>query len=167
MHSREIQFKEVVSGYKDKIYRLVWSFIRNEADCEDLIQNILIKIWKNFDSFRDQSSIGTWIYKISLNTIIDFTRRNKRMHEIENNDDIENIQMFDERSDVERNFIQNERLDILYSCINRLSIIEKTLITLYLEDMKYSEIADIMGISKKNVSVRLVRIKQKMNSMLQ
>jgi RNA polymerase sigma-70 factor (ECF subfamily) len=167
MQSRELHFKEVVSDYKDKIYRLTWSFVRNEADCEDLIQSILIKIWKNFDSFRNHSSMGTWIYKISLNTIIDFTRKNKLPHNVSNDNNIENLNVMDEGGDVEHKFIQNERLAILNACINRLSLIERTLITLYLEDMKYSEIADIMGISEKNVSVRLVRIKQKMNSMLQ
>jgi RNA polymerase sigma-70 factor (ECF subfamily) len=81
-------------------------------------------------------------------------------------DGFEDIPIVDAHSDVEYHFIQNERLAILNTCINQLSIIEKTLITLYLEDMKYSEIAEIMGISEKSVGVRLVRIKRKMNSML-
>jgi len=166
MHHGELKFQELVSDYKDRIYRLSWSFVRNEADCDDLVQNILIKIWKNFDSFRNQSSIGTWIYKISLNTIIDFTRKNKFPQSISSNNRIENLHIIDETSDIEDSYIHDERLTILNTCINRLSLIERTLITLYLEDLKYGEIADILGISEKSVSVRIVRIKHKMNKML-
>jgi len=166
MESKEKFFKSIIADYKEKIYRLSWTFVKDQTDREDLFQNILIKIWQNLDSFKNQSSFGTWLYRISLNTILDYTRKNNRKRQISNHNKIEDLQIKDESVDIEGNMIQLERLSILNKCIQELSMIEKSLITLYLEELKYSEIADIMGISEKSVGVKLTRIKQKMNKML-
>ena len=166
MKEKEKIFRDIINQHYDKIYRLSWSYIRNCSDHEDLIQNILIKIWQYLETFNHKSSIGTWIYKVTVNASIDFIRKEKRKP-YNLNETADNEKIIDAENDIERNFIKKEQLKILHRCIKRLSIIEQTLITLYLEDLKYSEIADILGISEKNVGVKLLRIKKKINSFLQ
>jgi RNA polymerase sigma-70 factor (ECF subfamily) len=110
--------------------------------------------------------VGTWIYRISVNTCIDFIRKKKSNPDLSSIARINNEQIIDDNENIEKNYFKDERLTILHRCINRLSVIERTLISLYLEELKYSEIAEIIGISEKNVSVRISRIKKKMNKML-
>jgi len=166
MQNKDEIFKSVFFDYQDRIYRLVWSFLEDKNDLDDLFQSVLLKIWKNLDSFKNRSSLGTWIYRITVNTLIDFRRDKKRKQDITLKMEIENEKIQDEDQDIEQKMIKNERLEILNYCIKQLSLIDRTLIVLYLEELKYSEIADVLGISEKNVSVKLARIKKKMNRML-
>lgn len=80
---------------------------------------------------------------------------------------IEDLSIPDSKESVEHAVISSEKLQILYQCINRLSFLEKTLLSLYLEDLSYKEIADVLGISKANIGVRLHRIKKKLNRFLE
>jgi len=160
MKSKEKTFERILMDYQDKIYRLCWSYIQNEEDRKDLLQNILIKIWKNLESFNEKSSLSTWIYRLSVNTSIDYMRQSKKHNYLSTNTNISNLNIVDNSNNVEENFVLSENLKLLYKCINQLSFIDKTLTNLYLENLKYREIAEIIGISEKNVSVKLYRIKK-------
>ena len=160
MYTKEEIFKRILFDYQDKIYRLCWSYVQNEDDRKDLFQNILLKIWKNLDSFKDDSSISTWIFRLSVNTSIDYMRQNKKMKRLSTQINLSKLNLIDKSNDIEKNLLLSENLKLLYQCINQLSFIDRTLIYFYLEDLKYREIAEIIGISEKNVSVKLVRIKK-------
>lgn len=160
MKSKEKTFERILVDYQDKIYRLCWSYIQNEDDRKDLLQNILIKIWKNLESFNEKSSLSTWIYRLSVNTSIDYMRQSKKHNYLSTNTNISNLNVVDNSNNVEENFVLSENLKLLHKCINQLSFIDKTLTNLYLENLKYREIAEIIGISEKNVSVKLYRIKK-------
>ena len=160
MSNKETIFEQIISEYQHKIYRLCWSYVQNEDDRNDLFQTILLKIWNNLDSFKDNSSLGTWIFRLSVNTSIDYIRKNKNLAHMSTHVDISNLSIIDTSNDVEKNLLLSENLKLLYRCINQLSVIDRTLIYFYLEDLKYREIADILGISEKNVSVKLHRIKK-------
>jgi len=106
------------------------------------------------DNFEGRSKLSSWIYRIALNTALSQTRKNQKdplfqAHEIE-----------DMPADVESG--DNHKIQAMYAAIKQLKDTEKAVILLYLEDKSYQEIADIIGISIKNVSVRLVRIKRKL-----
>jgi len=160
MKKKEEIFKRILLDYQDKIYRLCWSYVQDDADRKDLFQNILLKIWNSLDSFKDKSSVSTWIFRISVNTSIDFVRKNNSVKHSSPEIDISNLNIIDSSSDVEKNYLISENIELLYKCINRLSFIDRTLVYFYLEDLKYREIAEILGISEKNVSVKLHRIKK-------
>jgi len=160
MTSKEEKFRQIVIDYQDKIYRLCWSYVQNEDDRKDLLQNILIRIWKSLDSFKDKSSLSTWIFRLTINTSIDFIRRNKKNNRLSTQTDISDLNIVDHSNDVEKSLIISENIVLLHKFINQLSFVDKTLVYFYLEDLKYKEIADILGISEKNVSVKLYRIKK-------
>lgn len=164
MKNKEKTFEQILIDYQDKIYRLCWSYIRNEEDRKDLLQNIFMKIWKNLESFNEESSLSTWIYRLSVNTSIDYMRQNKRHRYVSASTNISNLPIVDQSNNVEENFVLSENVKRLHECISQLSFIDKTLTNLYLENLKYREIAGIIGISEKNVSVKLHRIKKWLRS---
>ena len=164
MSEKQDLFKNILSEYKDKIFRLCCAYVTLAEDRKDLYQDILMRIWKGLDSFRQQSSIGTWIYRISVNSSIDFIRKENRKRLTNVQIGIDDLQIADQSQDTEKDIILSEKLRFLYECMNRLSFLDKTLVTLYLEDLSYKEIADILGISENHVGVRLHRIKKQLNT---
>ena len=163
METREEKFKAILSDHKDKIYRLCCSYARQEEDRKDMFQNAMIKIWKNIASFKGDSSVSTWIFRITVNSCIDFKRKEKREKEILCNENISDLNLTDKNKNIEQNLITSEKLKILFKFLEKLSFIDKTLMSLYLEDLNYQEIAEIIGISEKNVSVKIYRIKKTLN----
>lgn len=166
MDTKEENFKKLLSEFRDRIYRLCCSFVFYEDDRKELFQEILIKIWRNIDRFKGESSVSTWIYRVSLNTCIDFRRKTSRQEMLltainENNEGI-----IDKTENLEKKYIMSEKIEMLYKYINRLSFLDKSLVSLYLEDLSYKDISEILGISEKNVSVKLHRIKKILNSHL-
>jgi RNA polymerase sigma-70 factor (ECF subfamily) len=165
MEKQEDLFKKIVTDFQDKIYRLCWIYVQNGSECDDLMQDIYVKIWRNLKKFKKQSALGTWIYRVVVNTCIDF-KRNKNTRNTVHLDKIDLERMTDGEKDVENKIIEYEEIQILQHCIRRLTDIEKAIIALYLEEFKYSEIAEIIGISEKNVGVKISRIKNKMKAFL-
>ena len=165
MDKQEEIFKTVVNDFQIKIYRLCWIYVQNDSECDDLMQDIYVKIWRNLKNFKNQSALGTWIYRVVVNTCIDFLR-NKNMRNTIHLEKINYERITNDEKDVENKIIESEKLQILQHCIQKLTEIEKIIITLYLEELKYSEIAEIIGISEKNVSVKISRIKNKMKNLL-
>jgi RNA polymerase sigma-70 factor (ECF subfamily) len=160
MEKQEDIFLSIVNNFQDKIFRLCWSYANNKTDCEDLVQEIYIKIWRNLKSFNNVSKIETWIYRIAVNTCIDFFRKNKRGN-LYSFEKITSVKSLNHEITIEDSFIESEKLQQLHFCIQKLNEIEKLIIALYLEDIKYSEIAEIIGLTEKNISVRISRIKEK------
>ena len=133
----------------------------SEADREDLFQEITIQLWKSYASFQHRSKLSTWLYRVALNTAIAQQRREKRMPQTTSLSEVEmRIQ------DASKGEKDEEALQDLQHAIRRLKSIERAIIFLYLEEKSYQEIADIIGISPKNVGVKIVRIKAKLLNML-
>ncbi|MCX6237399.1 MAG: RNA polymerase sigma factor [Bacteroidia bacterium] len=135
-------------------------FYRN-PDKEDYYQEILIRLWKAYPSFRNQSAFSTWLYRVALNTAIDIIRKQSLQPR------------YTELSKFEYNLPESESntgseiKDKLYLAINQLSDIEKAIILLYLEEYSYHEIGEIIGISESNVGVRINRIKNQLIKILE
>jgi len=117
----------------------------------------VLQIWKAFPSFRNESRITTWMYRIALNTAISYFRKEKRMPGSQTLSSQE-LQMPD--------LDTNEDLEILHQAIQHLTQVEKAMIILYLDEKSYQEIADIMGITLSNVGVKINRIKTKLEKIV-
>lgn len=153
------EFLTVLEKNKGVIKKIVLSFSRGIEDREDLEQEILIQLWKSFQSFRGDSKISTWIYRIALNTALMEVRKRKKSIEKEDYENYKDSLVHEETNQI-------EQIQLLYNAIDKLSDIEKAIIILYLDDMTYEEISDILGITVKNVGVRLVRTKRKLEVIL-
>ena len=117
---------------------------------------VLVKLWQGYDSFQGKSDLRTWIYRVSLNTCISIDRKKKRR---KTQPLLEGIDLFD------KNDADNRQTDMLHERIGRLQPFDRAIVLLWLENMSYDEIAQIVGISVKNVSVKLYRIKEQLKQM--
>lgn len=154
----EKEFLEVIHDYQKIIYKICRVYRDSREDQEDLFQEIVYQLWKSYPSFKGESKVSSWIYRIALNTSIAIYRKSKIL--------FDNYQEFPEHihpSD-EKTISENE--ERLFWALRKLNDSEKAVISLYLEDFNYREIAEITGLSESNVGVRLNRIKNKLKEIL-
>lgn len=156
MEISEQEFSKMVKTHKSTIYTVCYMFSNDEDEVADLFQETLIRIWRGLPSFNGESDIKTWIYRIALNTCINIDKKKKRRAETELSMD---INLF---TDSDR---ETEQINILHKRISRLLPLDRAIVLLWLEDISYEEIGAIVGISSKNVSVRLVRIREQLKAM--
>ena len=133
-----------------------YMFSKDNAEVEDLYQEILINLWRSLPKFEQRSSVKTWIWRISLNTCISIDRKKRRRSSLPLELDI------DLYNDSDRD---TKQIKLLHERINRLGPFDRAIILLWLENMSYEEIGAIVGISEKKVSVRLYRIKEQLKTM--
>jgi RNA polymerase sigma-70 factor (ECF subfamily) len=152
------EFSELIQKNQRIIHKITMIYANSSADREDLFQEICLQLWKSYPGFREEAQFSTWIYRVALNTAISNIRKSKNSLSFEPLRETDRIP--DESSD------ETEQVKLLYSAISKLNRIEKAIILLWLEEKNYEEIASIMGTSKTNVSVKLVRIKRKLEEMI-
>ncbi|RSC92938.1 RNA polymerase sigma factor [Tenacibaculum singaporense] len=157
MNNKEQNFEQLYKGLKDKIYRLCLGFMGNTDDADDLFQEVLIKIWNNIDNFREESSINTWVYRITTNTALFSLNKIKKSRKNHTNLIPKNLIT---ENNQEHLFCEQDKVSKLYQAISSLKEIDRIIISLLLEDNSYKEIADITGINISNVGVRINRIKK-------
>lgn len=146
----ESRFSELVENNKNRINQICSVYAKSEEDRKDLVQDVLMNIWKSLPSFEHRANINTWLYRITLNVCL----RSKYEKVRRTNVQLENIR-FEPISDVPK----NEKYEHLYHCINQLNDTDKAVTILFLEDLSYKEIAEIVGISENYVAVKIKRIK--------
>lgn len=157
MDSLELEFARIVREHKGTIYTVCYMFSKDEDEVADLFQDILVNLWKGFSGFRGESSARTWIYRVSLNTCISAERKKKRRGEIIPLD--MDINLFDDSAE------DLKQIRMLQNRISRLGPFDRAIVLLWLENLSYDEIGAIVGITAKNVSVRLFRIKEQLRNM--
>ena len=151
------QFTNIYQDHYDKVYRLCLGYVNgDEPLAKDLAQEAFIKVWEHLDQFKQKSSIGTWIYRITVNTCLLFIRKNKKgsYNLPETEQDNANV--------VEEEKTHQNRLKQMYACIQQLKETERIVILLVLEGLAQKEIAEITGHSHQNIRVMMHRIKEKL-----
>ena len=156
MDNKETDFSRIVREHKSTIYTVCYMFSKDKQEVDDLFQEVLVKLWQGYATFQGKSDLRTWIYKVSLNTCISIDRKKKRR---KTQPLLEGIDLFD------KNDADNLKTDMLHERIGRLQPFDRAIVLLWLENMSYEEIAQIVGISVKNVSVKLYRIKEQLKQM--
>ena len=130
-------------------------FPRDAMEREEVFQDIMYQLWKSYPQFKGESKFSTWMHKVALNTAITHIRRSSREPR-----SAELPEPIDHAPDMNEHMHREEEVRQLYAAIDTLMGIDKAIILLHLEDQDYDEIAAITGLTKTNVSVRLVRIKR-------
>ena len=154
-------FVKEISDNNGIIHKVCNIYCNNSEEKKDLMQEITFQLWKSFPNFKEKSKFSTWMYKIALNTAITNIRKSKRSPILETLSDKQETLV--EKEDLP-NF--DEEINKLYKAIAKLNEIEKGVILLYLEKKTYLEIGEITGLSEKNISVKIVRIKLKLKKLL-
>ncbi|MGB3780617.1 MAG: sigma-70 family RNA polymerase sigma factor [Tunicatimonas sp.] len=150
----EQPFIRTISEHQAIIHRVCRMYRDTLEDREDLFQEIVYQLWKSFPSFRERSRITTWMYRIALSTAMAKYRKRSAAVRTTTLDGIEVATLATSET--------HPKQELLHRAIATLSDAEKAVITLYLDDYRYEEIAQIIGISTNHVGVKLNRIKQKL-----
>ena len=152
----EKEFINLVYKHIGILHKVCNSYFFKNPCKEDYFQEILIRLWKAYPTFRNQSSFSTWMYRVTINSAIDIIRKRSILPvhiELSKNE---------LKIPVSFSFSESEEKEKLYSIINYLNINEKAIILMYLDEFSYEEIAENIGISKSNVGVKINRIKNKL-----
>jgi RNA polymerase sigma-70 factor (ECF subfamily) len=157
MNNQEQQFAQLVREHKSTIYTVCYMFSHDEDEVNDLFQETLINMWKGIDSFREESKISTWIYRVALNTCLLQERKKKR--------EVPKVPL-----SMNVNFFEDEDAKVaqvrqLHQRIGKLGLVDRAIVMLWLEGSSYDEIGAVMGISAQNVGVKLYRIKEQLKKM--
>ena len=149
-------FEQIIEENKGKIYRICKIYSVSPLEPQDLFQEVLYAIWKSISTFNGNSNINTWIYRITLNVCL----RSKQKLEKKNFKTVrlESIQFVP--VEISLDTTQQEKHNALISCISSLNENDKSIIILYLEELKYKEIAEITGMTENHIAVKMKRIKK-------
>lgn len=161
----EHKFLELVNENRNRILRVCRVYAWNSADQDDLYQEVLFQIWRGLPALKEKQFANTWLYRVAINTAISFARKrasgSDRVVHFEHADLTRTIES---RQTTEVN--TDDRIADLYTAIYKLDPLEKALITLFLEDFTYEQMAEATGISANNVGVMLHRAKKKLSGLM-
>lgn len=158
--AREDRFQQLLGDHKKILFKICNAYCRARDDGDDLAQEIVLQLWRSFDSFDDRYRFSTWMYRVALNVAISFHRRERtrRRHLI--SDEAYLLEAIDERE------APPEEIRILYQLIETLEPMDKALVLLYLDGHSHQEIAEVLGITATNAGTRIGRLKLAMKRQL-
>lgn len=154
----EAQFLEAVKNSQGIIYKLVGLYANDTEERKDLYQEILLQAWRSWSSFRGDSKFSTWLYRISLNTILTQKRKSSRIDYMESLEEVDRG-----TNDVSQ---KREEVERLRKAIRTLSETDRALISMHLDGYENAEIAEVLGITVNHVAVKLHRCKQQLANLL-
>lgn len=162
MKSIQEDFLKIVSDYQGIIHKVNLIYFRVIVDREDNFQEILLQLWKSFPQLKDRTKIGSWIYAVAINTSISKIRKDSKLVFQELTDSTPEMSLEDNADSFEVDF----NFQKLIEALHQLNQIDRSIMLLYLEELDYNEIAEIMGITSTNVGVRINRSKKQLKKYL-
>lgn len=147
-------FDQLYQEFSPRIHKLCLSYSGDRLFADDLHQETWIAVWNNLPKFRNESKIGTWIYRIAINTCLIGLKKEKNKDQ--------NSEIILSKLVYEETYDNSKEINRLYECISQLKEGERIIITLVLEEKPYEEIAEITGITENNLRVKIHRIKKEL-----
>lgn len=151
----EKEFESAINEYGRLITKICYYFSSDTIEYNDLRQEVLYNIWRGWEKFRHDSKLSTWIYRICFNTCISFQRKMKRSNEFISIDMIADVENEEEQAYV-------EKYNVMHSLIRQLKFDDRAIILMWLDEKNYDEIAELMGVNRNTIAVRLKRIKDRL-----
>lgn len=150
-------FQDIVEEHKGIFFKIAHTYCFDELDRQDLVQEMMVQVWKALPRYNQSVKISTWLYRIALNVAISFYRKNSTQKS-------KNIPLNKKIFQIQEEQIppKEQQISLLEQFISELKELDKALILLYLEDKSHAEISDILGISVTNVATKVGRIKEKL-----
>jgi RNA polymerase sigma-70 factor (ECF subfamily) len=153
-------FINLINQHQGLIFKVCNMYCRHDEDREDLFQDILLQLWRSYATFKSDSKVSTWMYRVALNTAISRLRKHKNGTSTEAlNDEAFKIEAVNDEESVARS-------RLMYAAIERLTDVERGITMLYMDNHSYREIAEIMGISESNVGYKINQIKSKLKNLV-
>ncbi|MCC8120339.1 MAG: sigma-70 family RNA polymerase sigma factor [Bacteroidales bacterium] len=155
--SLEIEFEKHITQHQGLILKISHAFANGRYETRDLYQDIMLNLWRGYHTFNHQCNVSTWIYKVAFNTAISTIRKQQKDDHQPISKEMENLFQAEESN--------SEQIAELYDLIRGLDKIDRALVLMWLDNLSYQEIGEILGISKTNVATKLSRVKTKLIEM--
>jgi RNA polymerase sigma-70 factor (ECF subfamily) len=161
----EALFKTWLHEYGGTVLKIAPAYTLAAEECQDLVQEILLQLWRSLPQFQGRASASTWVYRVALNTALGWHRkegrRRARQQPLLEPEDLPAAEL-----DSAEQLHQREVVERLYAAIRQLPKAEAALVLLYLEDLSYRKIAEVLGISEGNVGVKLNRARKALGELM-
>lgn len=153
---KQTQFLDLIESHAGIIHKVIRLYVDHPEDRKDLFQEIVLQSWKSIGRFRGDSKFSSWLYRVSLNTVLTFRKRSGQNQTVP----------LEEAQKLKQPETNNPQVDLLWRVVYQLNDIDKMILTLHLEGYQNQEISEITGITKNHVAVKLHRAKQEVLSKL-
>jgi RNA polymerase sigma-70 factor (ECF subfamily) len=158
-------FQEWLAQHQAAVLKIARAYTLTPEDCQDLAQQIVLEAWRSLPSFQGRASPSTWFYRVALNTALTWNRKDRlrrtRQQPLVKAEDVATA-----NPSTTDHVEQRELVERLYAAIHQLPKGDAALILLYLDDLSYRDMADILGISETNVGVKLNRAKKALSLLM-
>jgi RNA polymerase sigma factor (sigma-70 family) len=158
----EQRLTALLADHGRALTRLAGSYVGTTPDRDDLVQDIIVAVWRALPRFRGECSERTFIFRIAHNRAIAYITRRK----LQVQDAADELEVEDSRPNPEQTLSAEQDGRRLLDAIQHLPVSHRQVVTLMLEGLSYSEIADVLGISETNVGARLTRARQMLRARL-
>lgn len=161
MQPKEQEFSQLIKNNQGLIIKISRLYTNTLEDEEDLFQEIVLQLWRSYDSFKGNSKISTWMYRVALNTAITLFRKKTKSPQT---DELQDLHYRDFLEDDEE---KQQQISLLYKVIKMLPTVERAIAMMYLDDLPYREIADNLGITEVNARVKMNRLKKTLKDLME
>jgi len=158
-NEQETIFLTALEQNQEKLFRVCSIYAKDDEDTKDLFQEVLVHIWRSMSTFKGNSAIGTWMFRVALNICLRFKSKHTKNQQRFIRMDSITIANFGAE---ENRTAENEKLNSLRTCVKKLNEGDKAIVALYLEGLAYKEISSILGLSENHIAVKVKRIKSKL-----
>lgn len=155
------RFVQLIETHQGILHRICSVYANHAHDRQDLFQDMALQLWRSFASFRQQSTFTTWMYRVALNTALLQRRKASRRPDLSGGGEAKIACVPVTAAG------PHDGAELLHACIRELPTLDRAIVLLHLEEHSYDEIAEITGLSRSNVSVRLVRLKERLRRLLE
>ncbi len=161
MSAKEKEFSKLVKDNQGLIIKVSRLYTNSLEDEEDLFQEIVLQLWRSYDSFKGQSKISTWMYRVALNTAITIFRKKTKSPQTDE------LMDYHHKDFVEDDDEKNQQIFLLYKVVKMLPNVERAIVMMYLDDLPYRDIAENLGITEVNARVKMNRLKKTLKELMQ
>jgi RNA polymerase sigma-70 factor, ECF subfamily len=161
----EALFQRWLGEHGGTVLKVARAYTRTGADCQDLAQEILLQVWRSLPQFQGRAGAATWCYRVALNTALGWRRKEHRRR-ARQQPLLEVEHLPAAGPDSAQQLHQREVVERLYAAIRQLPKAEAALVLLYLDDLSYRQIAEVLGISEGNVGVKLSRARRALGELM-
>ncbi|WP_300673213.1 sigma-70 family RNA polymerase sigma factor [Soonwooa sp.] len=160
MDSKQKEFSQLIKGNQGLIIKVSRLYTNSLEDEQDLFQEIVLQLWRSYDSFKGNSKISTWMYRVALNTAITLFRKKTKSPLTSELDEVHFE--YEQEEDDEK----QAQISLLYKVIKLLPNVERAIVMMYLDDVSYKEIAETLGITEVNARVKMNRLKKTLKELM-
>lgn len=162
MHnSKEKEFSQLIKDNQGLVIKVSRLYTNSPEDEQDLFQEIVLQLWRSYDTFKGQSKISTWMYRVALNTAITLFRKKTKSPQT---DELKDFHQGDYLEDDDE---KQQQISLLYKVVKMLPKVERAIVMMYLDDLPYRDIAENLGISEVNARVKMNRLKKTLKELME